>query len=100
MSDRTLMDCAQAALMYSEGDARIIADAAEEITRLRAEVLEQARLLGLSGVWEAKLLARVAALEGALRRIQAIPHPSVAAQCTGCYSHQKTAIYALEDAAP
>jgi len=38
MSDRTLMDCAQAALMYSEEDARIIADAAEEITRLRARV--------------------------------------------------------------
>jgi len=32
------MDCAQAALMYSEEDARIIADAAEEITRLRARV--------------------------------------------------------------
>lgn len=38
MSERTLMDCAQAALMYSEEDARIIADAAEEITRLRARV--------------------------------------------------------------
>jgi hypothetical protein len=36
------MDCAQAALMYSEEDARIIADAAEEIEYLRArvEVLE------------------------------------------------------------
>lgn len=43
MSERTLMDCAQSALMYSEEDARIIADAAEEITRLRArvEVLEE-----------------------------------------------------------
>jgi uncharacterized protein with PhoU and TrkA domain len=38
MSDRFLMDCAQSALMYSEEDARIIADAAEEITRLRARV--------------------------------------------------------------
>jgi len=36
MSNRTLMDCAQAALMYSEEDARIIADAADEIERLRA----------------------------------------------------------------
>ncbi len=45
MSDRTLMDCAQAALMHSEEDARIIADAAEEIARLRArvEVLERIR---------------------------------------------------------
>ena len=100
MSERTLMDCAQAALMYSEEDARIIADAAEEITRLRAEVEEQARLLGMSGEREAKLRARVEVLEMALRRIQATPHPSVAAQCAGCYSHQKTATYALEDAAP
>ncbi len=45
MSDRTLMDCAQSALMHSEEDARIIADAAEEIERLRArvEVLERIR---------------------------------------------------------
>lgn len=63
MNPRTLMDCAQAALMYSEEDARIIADAAEEITRLRAEVEEQARLLGMSGEREAKLLARVEKLE-------------------------------------
>ena len=67
MSERTLMDCAQAALMYSEEDARIIADAAEEITRLRAEVEEQARLLGMSGEREAKLRARVKMLEKALR---------------------------------
>ena len=71
-----------------------------EIARLRAEVLEQARLLGMSGEREAKLRARVEVLEMALRRIQATPHPSVAAQCAGCYSHQKTATYALEDAAP
>jgi hypothetical protein len=39
------MDCAQSALMHSEEDARIIADAAEEIERLRArvEVLERIR---------------------------------------------------------
>ena len=73
---------------------------AQEIKRLRAEVLEQARLLGMSGEREAKLRARVEVLEMALRRIQATPHPSVAAQCAGCYSHQKTATYALEDAAP
>jgi len=47
-----------------------------------------------------RLRARVEVLERALRRIQATPHPSVAAQCAGCYSHQKTATYALEDAAP
>ena len=46
-----------------------------------------------------RLRARVEVLERALRRIQATPHPSVAAQCTSCYSHQKTATYALEDAA-
>ena len=75
-------------------------DAGNDITCLRAEVLEQARLLGMSGEREAKLRARVEVLEMALRRIQATPHPSVAAQCAGCYSHQKTATYALEDAAP
>jgi len=41
MSERTLMDCAQAALMYSEEDARVIADAAEEITRLRDDRRER-----------------------------------------------------------
>ncbi len=40
MSDRTLMDCAQAARMYSEEDAHIIADAAEEILCLRFRVME------------------------------------------------------------
>lgn len=39
----------------------------DEITRLRAEVLEQARLLGMSGEREAKLRARVKMLEKALR---------------------------------
>jgi len=73
---------------------------AQEITRLRAEVQEQARVRGMCAEREAKLLARVDVLERALRRIQATPHPSVAAQCTGCHSHQKTATYALEDAAP
>lgn len=43
MSGRTLMACAQAALTYSEEDARVIADAAEEITRLRARVEELER---------------------------------------------------------
>ena len=38
MNPRTLMDCAQAALTHSEEDAHIIADAAEEIERLRARV--------------------------------------------------------------
>jgi len=37
VNPRTLMDCAQAVLMHSSEDARIIADAAEEIERLRAE---------------------------------------------------------------
>jgi hypothetical protein len=46
------------------------------------------------------LRARVEVLEKALRQIQTRPHPSVAAQCTGCYGHQQTATYALEDAAP
>ena len=40
MNPRTLMDCAQAVLMHSSEDARIIADAAEEIERLRARVAE------------------------------------------------------------
>jgi hypothetical protein len=47
-----------------------------------------------------RLRARVAVLEKALRQIQTRPHPSVAAQCIGCYGHQQTATYALEDAAP
>ena len=47
-----------------------------------------------------RLRARVAVLEKALRQIQTRPHPSVAAQCAGCYGHQQTATYALEDAAP
>jgi|688.fasta_scaffold863738_2 hypothetical protein len=38
-----------------------------EIERLRAEVEEQARLLGMSGEREAKLRARVEGLEAALR---------------------------------
>ena len=77
-----------------------LAELRDQISNLRAEVEEQARLLGMSGEREAKLRARVEVLEMALRRIQATPHPSVAAQCAGCYSHQKTATYALEDAAP
>jgi|688.fasta_scaffold997684_3 hypothetical protein len=47
-----------------------------------------------------RLRARVAVMEKALRQIQTRPHPSVAAQCAGCYGHQQTATYALEDAAP
>jgi len=66
MSDRNLMDCAQAALMYSEEDARVIADAAEEINRLRAEVQEQARLLGVSAALEVKLRNRIELLEWAM----------------------------------
>jgi len=37
-----------------------------EIARLRAEVMEQSRLLGMSGEREAKLLARVEELTDAL----------------------------------
>jgi hypothetical protein len=44
-------------------------EAADEITRLCAEVEEQARLLGMSGEREAKLLARVEELEKALTEI-------------------------------
>ena len=43
---------------------------AQEITRLRAEVLEQARLLGMSGEREAKLLARVEVLEKMIATVQ------------------------------
>ena len=42
---------------------------AQEIKRLRAEVLEQARLLGMSGEREAKLLARVEVLRKELTDI-------------------------------
>jgi hypothetical protein len=38
-----------------------------EITRLRAEVMEQARLLGMGSEREAKLRARIKILEKALR---------------------------------
>jgi hypothetical protein len=68
-----------------------------ENRRLKEEHLECARL---ATILTASLRARVEVLERALRRIQATPHPSVAAQCTNCYGHQKTATYALEDAAP
>jgi len=44
-------------------------DVGAEITRLRAEVLEQARLLGMGGEREAKLRARVEELEKALTEI-------------------------------
>ena len=44
------------------GHIALHGEAAEEIERLRAEVLEQARLLGMGGEREAKLLARVEAL--------------------------------------
>ena len=44
-------------------------DVGAEITRLRAEVLEQARLLGMSGEREAKLLARVEELESLAREL-------------------------------
>jgi hypothetical protein len=87
--------------------------AADEIERLRVEnnhlrsvgmgrpsaELHEAALAELRDQIE-RLRARVEVLERALRRIQATPHPSVAAQCTNCYGHQKTATYALEDAAP
>jgi hypothetical protein len=68
-----------------------------ENRRLKEEHLECARL---ATILTDSLRARVEVLERALRRIQATPHPSVAAQCTNCYNHQKTATYALEDAAP
>ena len=47
-----------------------------------------------------RLRARVAVMEKALRQIQTRPHPSVAAQCAGCYGHQQTATYARKDAKP
>jgi stress response protein YsnF len=93
-------------------DRSVVDRAANEIERLRA-LVEASIILAHPGsltvncvrgsvsCQEAKRLrARVEVLERALRRIQATPHPSVAAQCTNCYNHQKTATYALEDAAP
>lgn len=44
-------------------------DAGNDITCLRAEVLEQARLLGISGEREAKLRARVNELESLAREL-------------------------------
>jgi hypothetical protein len=79
------------------------------VERLRQQATIEAKKFGDSAhiqlEWKAaeeitRLRDRVEVLERALRRIQATPHPSVAAQCTNCYSHQKTATYALEDAAP
>jgi len=43
-----------------------LAELRDQISNLRAEVLEQARLLGMSGEREAKLLARVEELTDAL----------------------------------
>ena len=78
MSDKILWRLVKQ-VYESENNGKLVEEAIVEIKRLRA---------------------RVEVLERALRLIQATPHPSVAAQCTGCYSHQKTATYALEDAAP
>jgi hypothetical protein len=50
-------------------DIQIEWKAANEITRLRAEVLEQARLLGMSGEREAQLRARVEVLRKELTDI-------------------------------
>ena len=74
MSDRTLMDCAQAALMHSEEDARVIADAAEEIARFRAENIHLRRA-GMDRPAElraeiARLRARVEVLERDASRYQ------------------------------
>jgi len=67
-----------------------------EIARLRAEVLEQARLLGMSGEREAKLLARVEVLERACRLIEADPDPNAVVECVACYRHSRLAYHALE----
>jgi len=69
---------------------------AQEITRLRSEVLEQSRLLGMSAEREAKLRARVEVLERACQLIQADPDPSAVVECTGCYRHSRLAYHALE----
>ena len=75
-----------------------------EIEQLRAEVLEQARLLGMSGEREAKLLAeierlraRVEVLARACRLIQI--DPSTKHECRGCYLQSRLACFALEEAA-
>jgi hypothetical protein len=47
-----------------------LAELRAENERLRAEVLEQARLLGMSGEREAKLLARVEELERVVATVQ------------------------------
>jgi hypothetical protein len=79
------------------------------VERLRQQATVEAKKFGdardIQIEWRAaaeieRLRARVEVLEKALRQIQTTPHPSVAAQCIGCYGHQRTATYALEDAAP
>ena len=45
-------------------------EAAAEIERLRAEVLEQARLLGMSGEREAKLLAEIECLRARVAELE------------------------------
>jgi hypothetical protein len=105
LDDGKTMELLEPFSMWSSSSDKT--DAAVEIVLLRVENdhLKQARSDALAGGDAlrdeiTRLRARVEVLERALRRIQATPHPSVAAQCTNCYSHQKTATYALEDAAP
>ena len=54
-------------------DMTVVVDAADEITRLRAEVHEQARMLGMSAEREAKLRARVEVLEMVRAALEAKP---------------------------
>ena len=77
-------------------DMTVVVDAAAEIERLRAEVQEQARLLGMGGEREAQLLARVEVLERACRLIEGDPDPHAVAECIGCYRHSRLAYHALE----
>lgn len=94
-------------------DLALLIDARNEIRaiRLKNDALrranagmvsraEHARVVGDLTREAERLRARVEVLEKALQKIKTSPHPSVAAQCIGCYGHQQTATYALEDAAP
>lgn len=52
-------------------NVNLMTDARAEIERLRAEVLEQARLLGMSGEREAKLLAEIERLRARVAELEA-----------------------------
>jgi flagellar basal body rod protein FlgF len=68
--DKLLKETRDSQHQLQQNQAELLFDMREEITRLRSEVLEQARLLGMSGEREAKLLARVEVLEKMIATVQ------------------------------